>query len=248
MTTYEKNAAEELQRWEKQMLRRSSTLNRAAKNLQNKINKIIPEKVHRAVTKAIKETVRVVLFGAKFTTRKLLKDYTLEARELLAQERIGFYKKTAAFEGGVTGAAGFLASLADFPILLTLKIKLLFDIAALYGYSVKDYRERLYILYIFQLAFSSREHSRAIFIKIKNWTNEANQLPADIHEFDWRSFQQEYRDYIDIAKLAQFIPFIGAAVGAIVNYNLVNKLGRTAINAYRLRYFDGLAFQTSIKN
>ncbi|HEU4470063.1 MAG TPA: EcsC family protein, partial [Flavisolibacter sp.] len=60
-------------------------------------------------------------------------------------------------------------------------------------------------------------------------------LPGDIHQFDWRSFQQEYRDYIDLAKMAQLVPGIGAVVGVIVNYKLLNKLGKTAMNAYRMR-------------
>jgi hypothetical protein len=35
--------------------------------------------------------------------------------------------------------------------------------------------------------------------------------------------------------MAQLSPGIGAAVGIVVNYRLVNQLGRTAMNAYRMR-------------
>ncbi|MEX0635911.1 MAG: EcsC family protein, partial [Ferruginibacter sp.] len=70
---------------------------------------------------------------------------------------------------------------------------------------------------------------------------KAATLPEDIHQFDWRNFQQEYRDYIDLAKLAQMIPVVGAAVGLVVNYRLLKKLGETATNAYRMRLNeDGL--------
>ncbi|MEO6135885.1 MAG: EcsC family protein, partial [Ginsengibacter sp.] len=62
-----------------------------------------------------------------------------------------------------------------------------------------------------------------------------NSLPENIDEFDWRSFQQEYRDYLDLAKLAQLIPIIGAPVGIIVNNKLIKKLGVTAMNSYRMR-------------
>ena len=34
-----------------------------------------------------------------------------------------------------------------------------------------------------------------------------------MNQFDWRTFQQEYRDYIDLAKLAQMLPGVGAVVG-----------------------------------
>lgn len=127
--------------------------------------------------------------------------------------------------------------LADFPLLLGIKLKLLFDIAALYGFDVSDYRERIYLLHIFQLAFSSPQHRRAVFRLIENWEEEKEKLPADLGAFDWRSFQQEYRDYIDLAKMAQLVPGIGAVVGLIVNYSLVQKLGRTAMNAYRMRLY-----------
>jgi hypothetical protein len=56
-----------------------------------------------------------------------------------------------------------------------------------------------------------------------------------MNSFDWRTFQQEYRDYIDLAKLMQLVPGIGAVVGAVANFRLMDKLGETAVNAYRMR-------------
>ncbi len=51
-------------------------------------------------------------------------------------------------------------------------------------------------------------------------------------------FSREYRDYIDLAKMAQFIPVIGAPVGYVVNSRLIKKLGVTAMNAYRMRVME----------
>ena len=99
----------------------------------------------------------------------------------------------------------------------------------------KDYRERMYILSIFQLAFSSQDHVNKVFAKIENWNEYKNTLSDDINDLDWRSFQQEYRDYIDLAKLLQLVPGIGAVVGAYVNNKLVDKLGEYAMYAYRMR-------------
>ena len=112
---------------------------------------------------------------------------------------------------------------------------MLFDIAALYGYDVKDYKERVYILHIFQLTFSSQQYRRKIFTQLKNWDTSKGELPESIKDFDWRNFQQEYRDYIDLAKLLQLIPGIGAAVGAYVNHRLTRRLGLNAMQAYRMR-------------
>jgi hypothetical protein len=236
MDAYEENVLQDLNEWQRKMQRRPSVMNRITAKVQYKMNSLLPEKVHKAITATIKQLTRAVLFGAKYTTGKSKTDGSLEVREAAVLKSIEFYKKTAAVEGGLTGAGGILLGLADFPLLITLKMKLLFDIAATYGCSVKDYRERVYILYIFQLAFSSQKKKNEVFRKILNWEEEYKLLPDDIHQFDWRTFQQEYRDYIDLAKLAQLVPVIGAPVGAVVNYRLIKKLGITAMNAYRLRW------------
>jgi hypothetical protein len=236
MNPYEKKARHELKIWQKNMLKKPSIFNRLAKNAQKKINSFIPEKIHKVITAAIKQMVRAALFGAEYSKARELQEFSsLKQSEKIIQEKIEFYKKTAAVEGGITGAGGILLGLADFPLLLGLKIKMLFDIAHLYGFDVTSYKERIYILYIFQLAFSSQEQRRKTYLKIAQWEKHSQDLPEKIHDFDWKTFQQEYRDYIDLAKLAQLLPLIGAPVGFIVNRRLMEKLGNTAMNAYRMR-------------
>ncbi len=233
--TYQTRISEELKAWQKKMCRRPSYAGRISKAIQDKINSLIPAKVHKAITVTIKQMVRAVLFGSKYTIPKKTNYNSLEETEYAILQKIDNYKKTAAVEGGVTGAGGILLGIVDFPVLLGIKIKLLFDIAAMYGFDVKDYKERLYILYIFQLAYSSQKFRQGIYKKIENWEREIKELPGDIHSFDWQSFQMEYRDHIDLAKMAQMIPGIGAVVGLVVNYQLIKKLGNTAMNAYRMR-------------
>lgn len=232
---YEELILKELKSWQKEVSSRPSMMDRLSKRMQKKVNSYIPEKVHKAITTVIQQMIRGVIFGATYTVPQPVSYASFEALEMAVLNKIDNYRKTASVEGGITGAGGLLMGLADFPILLGLKLKMLFDLAVLYGYDVKDYKERVYILHIFQLAFSSQEHRREVYFRMVNWEEKKEQLPDDINKFDWRSFQQEYRDYIDLAKLAQLIPGIGAVVGLIVNYRLVNKLGRTAMNAYRMR-------------
>lgn len=235
MDIYEKHARFELDVWKRSMLKEPSFTDLLSKKIQTRINNVIPDKVHEAITVTIQKMVQVVLFGSAHSSSKPLENASLQYREAYVKRQIDFYKKTASAEGAVTGAGGILLGLADFPLLLSIKLKLLFEIAALYGYNVKDYRERLYILYVFQLAFSSRKRQKEIFGYLSAWEAYIQALPADVEEFNWRTFQQEYRDYIDLAKMAQLIPVIGAAVGAIANYRLIEKLGVTAINCYRMR-------------
>lgn len=235
MTVYEQTVAKELTAWQKKMLSRPSLLNNLSKKIQTKINTWIPEKVHNAITVAIKQMTKAVLFGAAYTTATIQKTSNLQQTEDAVLKKIDVYRKTAAVEGGITGAGGLLLGLADFPILIGIKIKLLFDIAATYGFDINNYKERVYLLHIFELSFSSDAHRKNIFLKMTDWEEKSKSLPEDINQFDWRNFQQEYRDYIDLAKMAQLVPVIGAPVGVFVNYRLIKKLGSTAMNAYRMR-------------
>ncbi len=232
---YHHLVTQELQQWKNAMRRRPTFWNRTTKTVQKKVNDIIPEKVHNAITKAIKEITRAVIFGSGFTTKTRKEIGVFEEVEMKVKERINFYSSSAAVEGAATGFGGFLLGLADFPLWLTLKMKMLFEIASRYGYDTKDYKERLYILHIFQLTFSSQQHRNDVFEKMENWELIKEQLPDDFNTFDWRTFQLEYRDYIDLAKLLQLIPGVGAIAGALVNHKLTNKLGKTAMNAYRMR-------------
>lgn len=234
-SSYEQLVMAELRGWKSAMKRKPTFWHHSTKMIQRKINNIIPEKIHRTITKIIKEITRAVIFGSGFTTRMRKDKKSLEEVESKVKERINFYTSSAAVEGAATGFGGFLLSMADFPLWLTLKMKMLFEIASRYGYDTKNYKERIYILYIFQLTFSSQERRNEVFNTMENWELIKEQLPDDLNTFDWRTFQIEYRDYIDLAKLLQLIPGIGAIAGALVNHKLTSKLGKNAINAYRMR-------------
>lgn len=232
---YTEKASFELSIWKNQMKKRPSIVEKATKGVQYKFNGFLPEKYHEVITSAIKNLTKVVLFGSKHITKSPLKNMSLEEREILVIEKSNYYKTTATIEGAATGAGGIVLSIADLPLLMSIKIKFLYDVASIYGFDVDDYFERLYILHIFELAFSSKGHVNKIFSRMENWDEYILTLPADINEFDWRSFQQEYRDYLDIAKLLQMIPIVGAFVGSYVNHKLLKKLSLTAINSYRMR-------------
>lgn len=237
MNDYEKKALEELTRWKSKMQENPSFFNEATRKTQLRINKLIPEKIHSAITETIKQLTKAVIIGTRFTTGNPSAVSSLEETEKKVRECITFYQTAAAAEGGVTGAGGILLGFVDFPAWLTLKMKMLFKIARLYGYDTKDFRERIFLLYIFQMTFTRQSRRQELYPTLFNWEKESQHF-NDINSFDWRRFQQEYRDYIDVAKLFQLIPWVGAAVGAVVNHRLTKQLGNMAVNAYRLRYFE----------
>lgn len=230
---YEAWAAAEVARWRERMVEPPGPFARAARGVQVRINQAIPERVHAAVTGVMERMTRTILTGADLATAPPLIHAPLSERDRRALAAIDGYRKSAAVEGGVAGAGGFWLAVADFPALIAIKIKLLTDLAGFYGRPLEAFSERLYLLHLFQLAFSSAEHRTAVFHAVEDWDGRAH--PEDFAQFDWRRFQQEYRDYIDLAKLAQMVPVIGAPVGAVVNWRLTERLGDTAMNAYRMR-------------
>jgi hypothetical protein len=229
---YELKVYDVIADWQRKISRRSGIMKRLSKKAQMKMNEIIPKKVHVVMTESIKAMVKATLFGSKITTKKKQSmGISLEQMDEMVRRKIAIYQKTAVVEGAGTGAGGIFLGLADFPLLLTIKMKLLFEIATIYGFDTSKYEERLFILYVFQLAFSSDGVRRQTLSDIESWEVHKEELI----EMDWRKFQQEYRDYIDLAKMLQLVPGIGAIVGGIANHNLLKHLGETAMNAYRLR-------------
>ena len=229
--------SQDLAAWRARITKPAGALGNASRAVQRRINTIIPEKVHVAITAAMSAMTQAILTGADFATASPLQNASLEEREAKVAAAINGWKTAASAEGGVAGAGGFLLAAADFPLLMSFKLKLLFEIAALYGHDGSVLSERLYILHIFELAFSDVEHRRQVLEAMDDWDTQgaSGAHPADLKDFDWRSFQQQYRDHIDLAKLAQMLPIVGAPVGAVVNWRLTAHLGKTAMMAYRMR-------------
>ncbi|MEF3303994.1 EcsC family protein [Paenibacillus sp. GYB003] len=236
---YEDSVRAELADWERRLLKPPGFLERTSKSVQTKINEKIPAKVHNAITSAVKGIFHTVLFTLDFVPNGLPQaGLTLKERDEKAAALVNTYKKIAAAEGAGTGAGGIVLGLVDFPALIAIKMKCLFELAHLYGYSTHDYRERLFLLYVFQLAFSGRDHRAGVYRIVRDYDAFAGQYPAGEHalqSIDWEKLQQEYRDSIDFRKMLQLVPGIGAIVGAWANYGLLEELGEAAVNSFRLR-------------
>ncbi|WP_226038032.1 EcsC family protein [Aquibacillus saliphilus] len=230
--TYEQEVLLEAQRFQRSLQKKSSIVKRTSKKIQSKINNKVPEKIHRVVTESIKRMIELALTSSNYIHPiEVETKWTFEEREIQVHERLEQYKKTAMLEGAGTGAGGIFLGMADFPLLLSIKMKFLFDTARIYGYDVEKYEERMYLLHIFMLAFSSDEKRSEVLRTVINWEEEK----LSWREVDWKTLQLEYRDTIDLVKMLQLIPGFGAIVGAVANRRLLDQLGDTAIQMYRLR-------------
>lgn len=228
----------ELSEWEHKLIRPPGLLERTSKAIGNRVNHLLPKKVHQAITATVKTIVRTTLFGVEYTPKRQVQSLALEEADKSAKETQSLYQKIAVAEGAGTGAGGIMLSLVDFPALIAIKMKFLFEIAHIYGFDTKSFSERIYILYIFQLTYSGPALRKQILHRIKDWESEKTQWTSDSEYYkglDWDTFQKEYRDALDFRKLLQMVPGIGAVAGAWANYSIMEELGEVAMNTYRMR-------------
>ena len=234
MDSYELRIQYELSRWKQKVMSESNFFQTSAKKVQLKIQSLLPEQIQEVLTQTVRNMMTLFMGGSSVFSggSEEYEALSLRERDSILEKKLNEYKKISAVEGAGTGAGGLLLGLADFPLLMGIKIRFLVEAAKIYGYSPKEELERQFMLYIFQLAFSSDSHRKKVFQVIESWEDKVDEKP----QVNWDQLQQEYRDHIDLAKLLQLVPIIGAPVGAYVNYQLLEQLGETAKNAYRLRY------------
>ena len=224
--------------WRARLLKGPGLWDRTTRGVQGRINRAIPDRVHAVVTAGVEAMTGGIMTGSDLLRVRPLAEGSLAARELRARQRIQRYRNTAGVEGGVTGAGGFLLAAADFPALMAIKVRMLGEVVGCYGWGGGTLRERLFVLQIFHLAFASAARRPEALAALEAWIANRDQ-PDALDAYDWRSFQIEYRDHIDLAKLAQLIPVVGAPIGAVVNWRLVDRLGETAVMACRMRWLAG---------
>ncbi|MDF2837408.1 MAG: hypothetical protein K0Q63_3048 [Paenibacillus sp.] len=236
---YERKALEEIAVWERGLFKPPGWLERTSKTIGARINNLIPPKMHDIITTTIKSIVRTALFGAEYTPRRdVERTSDLELADQEGKRLFSLYQKIAVAEGAGTGAGGIMLNVVDFPALIAIKMKFLFELAHVYGYDTKHFAERVFILKVFQLTFSGPEKRAELLKSIKNWESEKGLWSSDAdysNNMDWETFQKEYRDAIDFRKMLQMVPGIGAVAGAWANYTILEELGESATNAYRLR-------------
>ncbi len=225
----------EVEAWRVKVLKRPGLWDKATRGTQERINRIIPERVHAVITAGVEAMTKGILFGSDLLQTQPMTDGSLAARELRARAMVRTYRNTASIEGGVAGAGGFVLAAVDFPALMAIKVRMLGDVVGAYGWGGGSVRERLFVLHIFHLAFASAKRRPEALAELERWIAGVDQ-PQAVTDYDWRRFQIEYRDYIDLAKMAQLIPVVGAPIGAVVNWRLVDRLGETAMMACRMRW------------
>lgn len=242
MEPYENRVRLSLERWQAEMKwQRTNPFQKWSLHWQRKLDGLIPQQVHDAMSQGMRIGVSSLLSGISLipVDQQKLTLKTLEDADGQHAPLLDTYKKWAAAEGAGTGAGGLILAAVDFPALISIKLKFLQEVALLYGCDIRDKSERVFLLKVFQLAFSSPENRKYNFTQVKNWEKQSTLSRQTVAEsISWRDFYMDYKQYIEFRKLLQILPGIGAVVGAWANHSLMEDLGTTAKRAYQLRYLQ----------
>lgn len=142
MTDNQQLMQEALQ-WKMHFLRKDSMFERFSKRVQTKVNERIPEKIHTVVTESVKKMVEATMAGSNIITyKKDTSELSLSEKNELAKKRLLLIRRWRLLRESAPERAAFLG-IADFPLLLSIKMKCLFTLSSIYGFDVKDPQESI---------------------------------------------------------------------------------------------------------
>ena len=114
----------------------------------------------------------------------------------------------------------YCSDLPDFPILIGIKLKFLFDLAHITG--IRPWTiEKDCSSYVLSMTFSSSRRNRNCLTPLRIGLSSLKtcRSAADfMNQVNWLQLQQEYGSTIDFRKMLSLIPGIRAVVGAWANF------------------------------
>ncbi len=217
--------------------------------------------IGETIRKSISGIVRVSNDLAQWTVRPeaIYKEYRASgydvdnAKSILnldledIDKTVGFldakYKGVAGLEGAATGATGIIGLVADIPLLVSLNLRAIGEYATYYGFDISLQSERLFAMNVLGLASSPKDASKQVAM------SELIRIAKDVAaKKTWKSLEE--RAFVRIiqhiaralgirltkAKLAQFVPAVGAVVGLGFNAYFTSRVCEASYNLYRERF------------
>ncbi len=239
---------------------------------QSAAKALIPAGVQDAVAKAIHKLLSGLSSTAHLISNEGKIYYRVEKAsnkykdELKAADEVArhYWKWNVADgmgEGGATGALGLIGLAADVPALLTISLRLVQQMGICYGYDVKSYEEREYVMHVLRIGSTSSlrtkmeflvglKHIEQILLKV-SWNKVSEALARkEISRLSLLAAMKQFAQMLGIQlarrKALQLVPVIGALIGASFNAVFVNDVGRTAFMLYRRRRIAELEGPKSI--
>lgn len=173
------------------------------------------------------------IFGADF---QALSDTSLQ--------KLSTAKNYAAVQGGVTGITGAPGLIADIPSLYFLLFRVVHQIAVCFGHPADSPQERRYLLQVVNVGHHLELRDRRTALlelhemedEIHARTGTTEDLQRAMLAKTVQLLARKLTSTLLQRKATQTVAVVGGAVGAVLNRQLVEDVGLTALHAYRTRF------------
>lgn len=191
--------------------------------------------------------------GLEVDNHHELRDCDLEKLDQLARRYFGSNKIVAALEGAGCGWGGIALVAADVPLLFTVSFRAVQQIGSCYGFDMEDPNMLPIVMGIFNAGSAASSTAKAGVLAdarvaalafSKNWPYEKvakytfTGIVARTLKERTKHLPKDIANNVTKRKLAQTIPFLGAAVGAGFNYWFMSNTVRAAYMVFREMYLE----------
>ncbi|MBP1153386.1 MULTISPECIES: EcsC family protein [unclassified Paenibacillus] len=159
----------------------------------------------------------------------------LEAMDRAADELSKGSARLATAQGATTGFGGIFTLAVDIPAVLGLSLKVLQELAIVYGYDPKEKTERIFIIKCLQFASSDIVGKKAVLEELADFGSERRHNEAISQLQGWREVVAAYRDNFGWKKLFQMVPIAGMIFGAVLNRGTLQDVAEAGKMLYRKR-------------
>lgn len=170
-----------------------------------------------------------------FLTPEKAADLPLACLNRASEEIKASHVRFARYQGAATGLGGLFTLAADIPLLIGTSLKVIQEMALVYGYDPRIPSERAFVVYCLQFASSDIVGKRAILNRLSSWETAEGMQESVSQLQGWREVIMNYGDQWGWKKLFQVVPVAGAIFGAWINQSTVEEVAEAAQMLYRKR-------------
>jgi EcsC family protein len=230
--------------------------------------KASPQKFQNGVTASIHGVLTTVADGAEAGSSEsalidqLCGDLGLELQpwdrifsadfkilEGVARQKLNAAKRFAVVQGGVTGVTGAPGLIADIPSLYFLLFRVVHQVAVCMGFPAHSPAEKRYLLQVVNVGHHLElRDRRCALLELEQLESElelrkesAEDLERTLLAKSVQLLARKLASTLVQRKAAQSVAFVGGAVGAVINRQLTEDVGLTALHAYRGRFLKRAA-------
>ncbi|WP_232697349.1 EcsC family protein [Brevibacillus daliensis] len=141
----------------------------------------------------------------------------------------------ATVQGASTGFGGMFTLAIDIPMIIGLSLKVLQEIAIVYGFDPHDKTERVFIIKCLQFASADLVGKKAILDELADMESKEKHKEVIAQIQGWREVSLTFMDNMAWKKLFQMIPIAGMFFGAYLNRSHIADIAETGHMLYRKR-------------